>query len=128
MQATNDIFRGCQHVTRLDEIEWDFSLGRLRDGKGAHVVETVVRDGTALAARLRGRTLARDHAALLEAVADGRVSAQPGLWTGRGSSRGSTFPLHQRTGLGETVAHDVAASVPVRPSHPEPGPRGSDDV
>jgi uncharacterized protein (DUF2252 family) len=62
MQASSDIFLGWQRMAGPDEVERDFYLRQLRDGKGSVVVEEMVPDGMRLYGRICGQTLARAHA------------------------------------------------------------------
>jgi uncharacterized protein (DUF2252 family) len=62
MQATSDIFLGWQSSRGLDDVEHDFYIRQLRDGKGSIDPVGMLPDGLALYGRICGETLARAHA------------------------------------------------------------------
>jgi uncharacterized protein (DUF2252 family) len=62
MQAAGDIFLGWLRATGNDDVERDFYVRQLWDGKGSAAVEEMDPAVLELYARMCGRTLARGHA------------------------------------------------------------------
>ena len=62
MQAASDIFLGWDQVTGLDDIERDFYLRQLWDGKGSADIEGMTYERLVAYVKACGWTLARTHA------------------------------------------------------------------
>jgi len=62
MQATSDIFLGCQRTPSPDGTDRDYYVRQLRDWKGSAEIEQMVPSSVAVYGRLCGWTLARAHA------------------------------------------------------------------
>jgi uncharacterized protein (DUF2252 family) len=62
MQAATDIFLGWQRIKGLDGVARDYYVRQFHDWKGSADVETLLKPGAALYARICGATLARAHA------------------------------------------------------------------
>jgi uncharacterized protein (DUF2252 family) len=71
MQAASDVFLGWCRVRGIDDVDRDFYVRQLWDGKGSTDVERLSPEGMELYARLCGWTLARAHARSGDAVAIG---------------------------------------------------------
>lgn len=69
MQAASDIFLGWDSGIGLDDVQRDFYIRQLRDGKGSVVVEALLPKGMRLYAKLCGRVLAQAHARSPERLA-----------------------------------------------------------
>jgi hypothetical protein len=78
MQAASDVFLGWCRVRGIDDVDRDFYVRQLWDGKGSTDVERLSPVGMELYARLCGWTLARAHARSGDAVAIGAYLGKGG--------------------------------------------------
>jgi uncharacterized protein (DUF2252 family) len=78
MQAASDVFLGWCRVRGIDDVDRDFYVRQLWDGKGSTDVERLSPEGMELYARLCGWTLARAHARSGDAVAIGAYLGKGG--------------------------------------------------